>query len=130
MKISDIKKRIYEGYIWYSNSQRPQILRCEEFDFSSIGEEDNPFIVEALLYAPEDNISLIIRHTGSYIISEFNMNKLPEGAELVEVAYLPYRLGNVKKVAFKQLWLPEQDEFCENMPVLKMKALLFTGFAN
>ncbi len=130
MKISDIKKRKYEGYIWYSDKQEPQILHGVEFDFAGVGEEDNPFIVEALLFAPDENVSITIRHTGSYLIKEFDMNKLPEGAELVEITYLPHRQEKKKKLGFKQLWLPELDEFCENMPVLKMKALLFTGFAN
>jgi len=128
MKINEIKSRKYEGYVWLSNADKPIVLPKEEFDFSTIKENDNPFIVEALLYCKEENVSVTIRHTGKYHINEFDLNNLQEGAVLEKVQYLPHRLDNIEKVNFKQLWLPEKDENCLNMEVLKMKALIFTGF--
>jgi len=125
-KLSEIKHRKYTGYIWMSDQKTPEVLINEEFDFSTIGL--NPFIVEALLYNKEEDISLTIRHTGKYHINEINLKKLPEGAELVDVAYLPHRIEGVDKVQFKQLWIPEDDENRNDLPVLKMKALAFTGF--
>ena len=124
--LSEIKNRKYSGYIWMSDSKEPKMLNKEEFDFSSVGV--NPFIIEALLYCEEEKVSLTIRHTGKYHINEINLNKLPDGAELESMEYLPHRLKGVDKVCFKQLWVPEEDENCENWPVLKMKALVFTGF--
>lgn len=124
--LSEIKNRKYSGYIWMSNAKQPKMLYSEEFDFSTIG--INPFIIEGLLYNEEENISITISHTGKYHIHEFDLNDLPEGAELEDIEYLPHRLNGVDKVCFKQLWVPEKDENCENWPVLKMKALIFTGF--
>lgn len=127
--IKDIPTRKYEGYIWLSNEENPIILPEEEFDFSSVKENDNPFIVEALLYFKDDNeeVSIIIKHTGKYHIHEIDLKKYSD-ENFVDVKYLPHRLGNVEKVNFKQLWLPKPDENCEGMEVLQMKALVFTGF--
>lgn len=130
--LTEIKTRKYSGYIWMSDAKNPIILNDEEFVFSSIGL--NPFIIEALLYSEADNTSVLIRHTDKYHIDEIDLNHLPEGAELVDVEYLPHRLKDEKKridvdkVCFKQLWIPESDDNCKGLPVLKMKALVFTGF--
>jgi len=125
-KLSEIKTRKYSGYIWMSAAKEPKMLNDAKFDFSTVG--INPFIMEALLYSDEDNISLNIKHTGKYQINEIDLNNLPEGFELQDVKYLPLRLKGVKKVCFKQLWVPEEDENCNDLPVLKMKALVFVGF--
>jgi len=130
--LSEIKKRKYSGYIWMSDAKEPKVLNGEEFDFSTIG--INPFIIEALLYCKEEKTSLTIRHTGKYHINEIDLNNLPDGAKLENIEYLPHRLKDkdkgidVEKVCFKQLWVPEKDENCLDMEVLKMKALVFTGF--
>ena len=129
MKINEIKNRKYEGYIWFSDKEKPLVLRDEEYDFFVHSENENPFIVEALLYNKEQNISVIIRHTGKYHVNEFDLKALKEeGAVFEEVKYLPHRLDGIDKVNFKQLWLPEPDEHCKDMEVLKMQALIFTGF--
>jgi CRISPR type III-associated protein (TIGR04423 family) len=109
-----------------SDAKEPKVLNNEEFNFSTIGV--NPFIIEALLYCEEEDVSLTIRHTSKYHINEINLNNLPEGVELEDIDYLPHRLQGVDKVCFKQLWIPENDENCEGWSVLKMKALVFTGF--
>lgn len=125
--LSDIPKLTYEGYVWFSNKKEPQILDKALFD--SILFEENTFIIEALLWNAEEEISIMVRHTGKYHIQEFKLNELPTGHELVEKVYLPHRLGDkVKHVCFKQLWIPESDPFCEEMEVITMKALIFTGF--
>ncbi len=125
--ITDIPKRKYDGYVWLSNEKYPIILDKQEYDFTQV--KENPFVIEALLWNAEEDISIMIRHTGKYHIQEFNLNELPVGHELEEKVYLPHRLGdNVKYVFFKQLWIPEPDPFCEKMEVMTMKALIFTGF--
>jgi len=124
--LSEIKNRTYSGYIWMSDAKEPKMLSNESFDFSTVG--INPFIVEALLFSEEDNISLNIKHTGKYQINEVDLNNLPEGSELKDVEYLPHRLKEVKKVCFKQLWIPEEDTNCNDLLVLKMKLLVFVGF--
>lgn len=124
--ITNIPKIKYEGYVWLSNEKYPIVLDKQEYDFTQV--KENPFIIEALLWNAEEEISIMVRHTGKYHIQEFKLDELPAGHELVEKVYLPHRLDNVKHVCFKQLWIPEPDALCEGMPVMTMKALIFTGF--
>ncbi|MEA5402816.1 TIGR04423 family type III CRISPR-associated protein [Arcicella sp. DC2W] len=125
--ITDIPKRKYDGYVWFSDQKEPVPLIQKEYSFEDT--KENPFVIEALLWNEEEKISIMVRHTGKYHIQEFKLKELPTGHELEEKVYLPYRLGDkVKHVCFKQLWIPEEDELCEKMEVMTMKALIFTGF--
>lgn len=125
--ITNIPKIKYEGYVWLSNEKYPVVLDKQEYDFTQV--KDNPFVIEALLWNAEEEISIMVRHTGKYHIQEFKLKELPIGHELVEKVYLPHRLGDkVKHVYFQQLWIPEPDAFCAGMEVMTMKALIFTGF--
>jgi CRISPR type III-associated protein (TIGR04423 family) len=117
----------YDGYVWMSDASKPIVLNGDKFDFSNI--QINPFVIEALLFNKEKNISIHIQHTGHYQISEYDLTALEnEGAVLEEKAYLPHRLTEVSKVNFQQVWMEEPDNLCENMPVLKLKAIVFCGF--
>lgn len=124
----DIPKKTYEGYVWGSDDKDPKMYYGKE-EVSISDNDVNGYIIEALLYCEENNTSLLIRHSGKYHIYEYDLKGLNE-ENLVSVEYLPHRLNGVEKVCFKQLWLPEEDPNCENMKVLKMKALIFTGFNN
>ncbi len=121
----DIPKLSYEGYVWMSNDKNPKVLNNEPFDFSTIGV--NPFVIEALLYNMDENISIHVQHTGEYQIFEYHLNDFTN-AHLVDKDYLPHRLKDVEKVCFKQIWLPEPDENCAGMDVLNLKAIVFCGF--
>ena len=123
--LKKIIEKNYVGYIWGSNSKEPIVLNAKHVSIADI--DVKGYIIEALLYCEEDNTSLIIRHSGKYHMHEFKLDEFGE-ENLLDVEYLPHRLNGVEKVCFKQLWLPEQDEHCEDMEVLKMKALVFTGF--
>lgn len=127
--LTTIPERKYQGYIWCSGKDKPEVLEeYKSFKFPEI--QTNPFIVEALLYCKEKNVSVMVRHTGNYQIREYDLNSLPEGYELEEKKYIPHRLDSGgKKVCLKQLWLPEKDPNCEGMEVLTLKAHIFTGFS-
>ncbi|MFN3588397.1 MAG: TIGR04423 family type III CRISPR-associated protein [Spirosomataceae bacterium] len=125
--ITDIPNKLYQGYVWLSDQKYPTVLDKKQHDFTKL--EENQFVMEALLWDAEEQISIMVRHTGTYHIQQFRLNELPAGHQLIEKAYLPHRLGDeVKNVRFKQLWVPEKDPLCENMEVMTMKALIFTGF--
>jgi len=126
--ITEIPQDGLEGYYWLSNAEKPEVLERERGDKFEPPTKNNPFIAEALLYDREKNISYHILHAGEYSVFRYDLDNLPPGAKLCEVEYLPHRLGEVKKVCFKQLWVPEADSLCEGMEVLNMKALIFTGF--
>ncbi|GAB4255892.1 MAG: hypothetical protein Kow0027_22800 [Saprospiraceae bacterium] len=117
---------LFDGYVWLSDAKKPEVLIGKYFDFSSIGK--NPFVIEALLYDAANEVSYHVRHSGRYHIHKYDLKHLPDEVETEEVSYLPHRLDGVKKCKFKQIWMPEKDPYCEDMPVLTMKALVFVGF--
>lgn len=125
-KLSEIPNKKYQGYVWCSNEEEPKVLKDEEYKFQD--EPVNPFVVEALLYCKDDNTSIIVKHTGRYLFYQFDLNNLPDNAMVEEKTYLPHRLNSVSKVHFQQLWLAEEDPNCENMEVLTLKAIIFSGF--
>ncbi len=128
-KLAEKKEREYEGYIWGSDDKKPTLLWNNPFPFDQ-WKEKLPFIMEAMLYCKEEQTSVLIRHAGEYVVAEYDLRLLPINSVLEPIAYLPHRLDNVEKVHFQQLWIPEPDPNCERMEVLKMKALIFTGFNN
>lgn len=119
----------YEGYYWVSDETNPRILKEDSlFSFPSVYDSimANPFVIEAMLYDKEQEVSVMVRHTGRYHIQLFDLKKMPVGSEFVEKKYLPHRLDGIEKVCFKQWWLPETKN--GEFPVLTMQALIFTGF--
>lgn len=129
MTLSEIPARKYTGYIWLSDKEKPIVLINKTHDFSKV--DVNPFIIEALLWNEEEQVSVMVRHSGRYHVHEYKIKELKQSGELVNKEYLPHQLEHsdktVKKVKFKQVWLPEKDPLCEGMEVLTMKALVFTG---
>jgi CRISPR type III-associated protein (TIGR04423 family) len=117
----------YQGFIWLSDADKPIVLQNEPFDLSKI--KTNPFIIEALLFNAEKEISIHIQHTGNYQITEYHFNRF-DNAEVVDNEYLPHRLDGVSKVKFKQIWISRPDENCAGMEVLNLKAIVFCGFKN
>ncbi len=135
--LQEIPDLEFEGYVWKSDTRSPKVLRKEKFDFNIIS--DNPFIQEALLFCEDEEKSIMIRHTGNYQITEFDLKNLPDSAELNSKTYFSHRIEGIKKLNFKQLWLPEPDENCakneddpndKGMEVLTLKAHIFTGFTH
>lgn len=124
--IAEIPNRKYQGYVWLSNATKPKFLNNEEYSFASI--DENPFIVEALLFCETENVTVEIKHTDKYIISEYNLTEMGENAETVEKKYLPHRLDKVEKLKFNQFWEAKEDNLCEGMKSLQLKATVFTGF--
>jgi CRISPR type III-associated protein (TIGR04423 family) len=125
--LTDIPERQYEGYIWFSDSQEPEVLFGNK-PFSFHSPKDNPFVVEALLYSRHENVSVMVKHTGKYHITEYDINKINSNGILIPKEYLPHRLKDVSKVCFFQFWSPESDPNCLNMEVQTLRAIIFSGF--
>lgn len=128
-KLKDIPKKKYQGYVWYSDKSTPMQL-YGDIEYAFTEDKLNPFVVEAMLFCKEENISIMVRHTGKYYITQYDLKNLPEGASLVPKKYLPHRLKDISNICFQQLWVPELDCNCEDMEVLTLKAVIFNGFDN
>lgn len=123
--IADIKGNNYTGYYWLSGEENPTMVNGR---FEPVLTDNSLFVVEAMLWDNESEQSVMVTHTGRYQIFQYNLNQLPANAMLEPKTYLQHRLDNAKTVNFKQLWLPEKDENCCYMEVLKLKAQIFVGF--
>lgn len=114
----------YVGYYWLSDHETPQMINgnfeCPELI--------NNFIIEAMLWDETNKKSIMITHTGKYNIHEYDMTELGNVGSFECKSYMPHRLIGVKKVKFKQLWIPEPDPLCCNFDVLALKAHIFVGF--
>ncbi|MBA4848974.1 TIGR04423 family type III CRISPR-associated protein [Emticicia sp. BO119] len=123
-QLTDIPDYVYEGYVWLSDNDKPIVYKDVKFKPNEI--KQNPFIVEGLLWAKKEGISIHIRHTGRYLIHKYDMNASDLSKDIKQ--YLPHKIEGIKKLKFKPVWKPETDPLCEGMEVLKMKALVFIGF--
>lgn len=124
-----INKSIYQGYLWYSGSNEPQVLLDEEFE-KEISNNDNPFIIEGQLFDGKNSIS--IKYVdGEYIVNQYTVQ--PDDFNNVDVEmreFFANRMKGVKKLQFLQYWRVDSDTNCEDMEVLQPKELVFVGFKN
>ena len=129
--LKEIPNLEYEGYLWMSDKDAP-IENLEKIKEQLQSEELNPYIVEGLLYAQKEKISIMIRHTGKYNISQFDLNQVSSNDELTagKSYFSNNKISAGKKLKFRQLWENEKDDNCACMEVLTLKATVFTGFDN
>lgn len=127
MNLKDIPNHAYEGYVWLSGQPKPKVLSNEKYDFENTGQ--NPFIIEALLWAKNEKVAVHISHTHRYLINVYDLKTL-ESADNKDIIFLAHKIDGVKKLKFTQIWQAEPDPLCERMEVLEMKAQVFIGFEN
>lgn len=124
-----IDKSVFEGYIWYSDQQKPQVFRNEEFGIE-ISENQNPYIVEGQLFDHQKMISIGIKYVdGKYVCLKKKIESSDFNRSNVEIKeYAPNRMERVSKLLFLQYWEEQEDDFCECMKVLLPAELVFVGF--
>lgn len=124
--LHELPNEKFEGYYWLSDQKEPHVLFDEVFNTETI--PSNAFVVEALLYAKEKNVSIHIQHHGEYLIRAFNMTDL-QSDEICVREFIPHnRLKSigVKMCNFIEYWQEESD--ADTLPVLVLKATIFKGF--
>jgi CRISPR type III-associated protein (TIGR04423 family) len=116
-----------EGYIWYSDRQKPEMIRAEKYSLE-LDETKNPFVVEGQIYSKDEQVSYSIKYVdGKYIVVPTLLNDL-KGFVFDEKSFIPNRLDGVAKIKYRQYWKPEKDELCEGMEVLVPAEYVFVGF--
>lgn len=130
MKI-DTKK--YEGYLWYSDQNKPLLLPDTSINEIQLTDGDNPFVIEGLLWDQQNMTSISIRYIdGKYMIKEIKVkkdeldNNNSEHATYTE--YIAHRLEGISKLKFIRYWEPQSDPECEGMDVLQQTNIAFVGF--
>lgn len=124
--VDDIPQGKYVGYFWGSGDSAPILVNNEYPDFNKRS-SDSLFIQEAMLWNEETGISIMINHTGKQQIHRYELAKEELTRDEDLRVYESNRLQN-RKLKFLQYWKEEEDEYCNGLPVLKMKAQIFVGF--
>lgn len=124
-------KGYYEGYLWWSDATKPDIVSPDKLTEKNLISDDNPFIVEGELYDKVKGESITIRYVdGRYIVNTFKVEAShlngSDHATLKE--YFAQRMPHVQKLRYLQLWKAEKDSLCEGMETLCPSNLVFIGF--
>jgi CRISPR type III-associated protein (TIGR04423 family) len=116
----------YEGYIWMSDSNKPDILLNSALNKEKF-ELGNPFVIEGLLYDDEHKLSYNIRYVdGKYFIQCFHVTDEDLKKENCK-EYISNRIDG-KKLRMVQRWVAIPDEFCNGMDALQPAERIFIGF--
>lgn len=120
-----IEKSKYQGYLWYSDKNEPNVILDEEFELE-ISDDENPFVIEGQLFDGKTSIS--IKYVdGKYIVRRYNLSEL-DGVVQDQV-FLSHRMDN-RQLKFKLFWKEQSDELCSNMGVYQPAEFVFVGFKN
>ena len=131
-RVNQIERGTYEGYIWYSDQQEPEVLEQQNFE-CILDCDKNPYIIEAQLYDCSAKISYSVKYVdGNYWA--FRFDNVERGAsssvpssEIEECAYCANRMGD-RMLVFQQWWREQPDPLCEGMQVLQPAEKIFVGF--
>jgi len=132
-EIEAIPSRNYEGYLWYSDEERPMYIGEKDKIFDKEYLTTYPFVVEGALYSIEENKSLTIRCLeGKYYIHEIDFNILEQNKK--SYRKIPHEWLVAKdvnrKVLMWEVWTLDKDPLCANMPSFRAAFWAFKGFIN
>lgn len=119
-----IEKKKYQGYLWYSNEQKPQIIDGQSVWGIQIDEATNPFIIEGLLWDEESQTSVSIK----FIDGHYYKKETVLGGEYDLIGFIPRRMSKVEKLLFARCWKTIKDELCEGFKTKKLDSVIFKGF--
>lgn len=125
--ITEIPKAKYQGYIWRSDSDSPEVLTGDKND-DMLDPKDNSFIIEGNLWDEATGASISIR----YIDGRYYIHRTTLTTEDLknDKKYVAHRIDGYKYLRFVQLWETREDPMCEGMEVLEPSKLVFIGFTN
>jgi len=125
VKIINEDYRDYEGYVQFSH--RPIEREKDIFHNGKKVEiiDESGFVYEA--HFCNGSESVVIRQINdSWLISTTDISNIaPKDTEkyISDIKDFSY------KIKMAQIWKEENDPFCENIPTLKLKKVVFAGFA-
>lgn len=128
--ITEIPVANYQGYIWRSDSDRPEVLTGDkEYGGFTPNPDGNPFIIEGNLWNEANSTSISIRYVdGRYYIHRTTLTGETDHSTIKK--YVAHRIDEYKYLRFVQLWESRPDPMCEGMEVLEPSKLVFIGFTN
>ncbi len=122
----------YEGYLWMSYEQHPEVFHPESQVDPTLFTIKNPFVVEGYLFNKQSGLSLSIKYIdGQYhiyrnIVEESDLNS----KDVDLIYYLTQRTNTSGKewAKFLRYWKEKADSSCLGMNVLEVEKEVFIGF--
>ena len=126
IEIKDIQNLEYQGYLWYSDKERPEYIDSNApFEIAKL--TGHPFVVEGALYAAKENVSITIRSLdGEYYVHKLDLNELPEHKFIKHRWFVAK--NEHKKAVMQEIWLLRRDSLCREMDTFYPAFMVFTGF--
>lgn len=134
ISIKEIKPLTYEGYLWMSDQENPNVYENKLVTLPKEG--DNPFVVEGHLFNKKEGLSYTIKYVdGQYIVLEYQVTEIDlKNPDNQIKTYLSNRMGD-KKLQFLRYWEDVFDEdnykdakYPYGLPVLTQTKNVFVGF--
>ena len=126
ISIKEIEARYYEGYLWMSDAEEPQIV--ENAIVTLPDEGANPFVVEGQLYDNAGGISYSIKYVdGQYVIKKYIVTENDKKNPNEIKTYLSNRMGD-RWLRFLRYWEKDTNTDPYEWPVLTQTKNVFIGF--
>ena len=125
-----IKINKCEGYLWWSDQQKPAVYQDESID-NCLDEAQNPFVVEGQLYNIDEKKWYGIKYVdGQYIIKKYQVKDDDLSNTDNEIKCYLSNLMDGRWLKFLRFWEPteEGDKNCEGMKPLVITKNVFIGF--
>lgn len=126
MKIQNIPKEQYQGYLWYSDAEMPEII---DNNFDQVAQLTKiPFVIEGNLYCASKRLSIQIKHIdGDYWITQVILPEV-DNQQYYEETYLAHDIPDYHKFRMLEAWEPQADELLAGMEALEPAWSAFAGF--
>ena len=135
LKVESIPTGSYIGYVWYSDSEVPEVYEpANPLSALPLNQAGHRLVMEAQLITTEGTKSYSVKFAdGRYVAICYDLNVLDElvkkgTIEVAEHTYLANRMPTVGSLRFNEYWHPVEDENCMGMKVLSPMEFVFVGF--
>lgn len=135
LKVESIPGGSYIGYVWYSDSEMPEVYEPENpLSVLPLNQASHHLVMEAQLITTECTESYSVKFAdGRYVVNCYDLTALDDQVkdgtiDVTEHTYLANRMPTVSSLRFNEYWHPVEDENCMGMKVLSPMEFVFVGF--
>ena len=133
-----IKKGTFEGYLWKSDQQEPEIYtKGQTLPVLILKDEENPFIIEGQLIGSvkDETTGNIVRKSisikyvdGIYKVKEYDVDNDCKSGVAIPRHFKGHSKLKGHNLLFYEVWQAKPDSNCCDMEVLEAKKVIFGGF--
>ena len=121
INVEDIPTGKFDGYFWYSNKPKPEVIRNEVIDKTKFIKL--PFIIEGNFYSKDTETSIQIKNIdGNYHIAKIDL----KDCKIKPQIYIGHDIGYDFQIV--EAWDEKEDEFLEGMKTQVPSWTAYKGF--